>query len=543
VPHLLLNHGHRNAGHERIDHMAVPEDMGRDLLSGELLPGRNLLDPDLFCQPVYGPGNRPILQRKSLYDYIQQIAQEGKYTMGKKFLIFLWMIIISIVVIYGHGQTATADCNSIIYRDGKSAACIDAEVSDNTLNLKIYPQEGWGVPNRASLIEMQGLKLKPVPVGNIRLGYDEDISVFLKDASIWYNYDGKGSYPANDKVSELPSFVAPLMVDLMTCGHLNVIGLPFLGKLGWIPMGTLWEEFSFKEFDDLSTLPVNPQFSDNNNYDNCMIVWPDQPMKLKGELLDSAFLDYPNYISIRIPLGTDKESNDKYIYIYVKLLLSKLTDLSYVCKYASCEFKIPLIKTTTDVIFPDPNLETAIREAIDKPKGAIYVTDLEELKIFIANNRDIKDLTGLEYCSNLEELALVSNQITDLSPISGTISLRQLGVNCNQIKDLSPLSGLTNLEFLLLGGNQITDLSPLSYLKHLYFLGITSNDIADLSPLSSITNLETLHMGSNPITDVTSLSGLKQLTLITKSSDQIIDLSPLSGLANLEIRTQPQKAC
>ncbi len=55
VPHLLLNHGHRNAGHERIDHMAVSEDMGRDLLSGELLPGRDLLDPGLLSQPVYGP--------------------------------------------------------------------------------------------------------------------------------------------------------------------------------------------------------------------------------------------------------------------------------------------------------------------------------------------------------------------------------------------------------------------------------------------------------------------------------------------------------
>jgi hypothetical protein len=35
--------------------MAVPEDVGRDLLPGELLPGRNLLYPGLFRQAVYGP--------------------------------------------------------------------------------------------------------------------------------------------------------------------------------------------------------------------------------------------------------------------------------------------------------------------------------------------------------------------------------------------------------------------------------------------------------------------------------------------------------
>jgi hypothetical protein len=45
-----LNHWHRYASHERIDHMAVPEDVGRDLPPRELLPGRDLLDPGLFRQ-------------------------------------------------------------------------------------------------------------------------------------------------------------------------------------------------------------------------------------------------------------------------------------------------------------------------------------------------------------------------------------------------------------------------------------------------------------------------------------------------------------
>jgi len=35
--------------------MAMPEDVGRDLPSGELLPARDLLYPGLFCQAVYGP--------------------------------------------------------------------------------------------------------------------------------------------------------------------------------------------------------------------------------------------------------------------------------------------------------------------------------------------------------------------------------------------------------------------------------------------------------------------------------------------------------
>jgi hypothetical protein len=49
VPYPLLNHGHRHACHQRIHHMAVPEDMGRYLSPGELLPARK------------PPGSRPLL--------------------------------------------------------------------------------------------------------------------------------------------------------------------------------------------------------------------------------------------------------------------------------------------------------------------------------------------------------------------------------------------------------------------------------------------------------------------------------------------------
>ena len=38
--------------------MAMPENVGRDLLPGELLPTRNLLDPGLFCQAALKAANR-----------------------------------------------------------------------------------------------------------------------------------------------------------------------------------------------------------------------------------------------------------------------------------------------------------------------------------------------------------------------------------------------------------------------------------------------------------------------------------------------------
>jgi hypothetical protein len=58
VPHLLLDHGNRHATHESIHHVAVPEDMRRDLPAGELLPLGNLLQSSLLPKSPYGPKNR-----------------------------------------------------------------------------------------------------------------------------------------------------------------------------------------------------------------------------------------------------------------------------------------------------------------------------------------------------------------------------------------------------------------------------------------------------------------------------------------------------
>jgi len=187
-----------------------------------------------------------------------------------------------------------------------------------------------------------------------------------------------------------------------------------------------------------------------------------------------------------------------------------------------------------EVVFPDPNLEAAIRMAINKPEGAIYAADLDGLKSLDAREKSIKDITGLEYCINLEYLDLYKNHITDASPLSGLIKLKHLELGGNLITDASPLSRLTNLENLNLFGNQITDVSPLSGLIKLKILDISNNQITDVSQLSGLTNLESLDLGGNQITDVSQLSGLTNLINLVLRENQITDVSPLSGLTNLE---------
>jgi Leucine-rich repeat (LRR) protein len=223
-------------------------------------------------------------------------------------------------------------------------------------------------------------------------------------------------------------------------------------------------------------------------------------------------------------------------------------------------------KTTTtevEVKFPDPNLEAEIRAAINKPGGTIYSADLEELTILDVESSGIKNIAGLEHCTNLQDLSLGCNPITDISPLSGLTNLQNLNLNDatpfrhSQITDISPLSGLTNLQSLGLACLPITDISPLSGLTNLLFLNLNQDPIADISPLSGLTNLQTLWLnydqiidisplagltnlqdldlgGNNKITDVSPLSGLTNLQTLNLDANTITDISPLSGLTNLQ---------
>lgn len=70
------------------------------------------------------------------------------------------------------------------------------------------------------------------------------------------------------------------------------------------------------------------------------------------------------------------------------------------------------------VSFPDENLETAIRDALSKPNGEeITDAELAGLTGLCAPDKGITDISGLEYCASLTELALSGNQIGDISPL------------------------------------------------------------------------------------------------------------------------------
>ena len=175
---------------------------------------------------------------------------------------------------------------------------------------------------------------------------------------------------------------------------------------------------------------------------------------------------------------------------------------------ARLDSKMPAqVPTEPEIVtFPDKNLETVLREALGKPLDEeILSTELTQLRNLSVRNKNVYDLTGLEYCVNLTSLDLCGNQISDISPLSSLTKLYTLAITENPVSDISPLSTLNNLTALDLASDQISDISSLISLSNLTILCLQGNEISDISVLSYLTNLVDLRLTQNHVDDISPL--------------------------------------
>ena len=232
-----------------------------------------------------------------------------------------------------------------------------------------------------------------------------------------------------------------------------------------------------------------------------------------------------------------------------------------------------------NINIPDANLRAVIAETLGKqPNVPLTRADMARLQRLNAHNRDIEDLTGLEFATNLREIRANNNSIADLSPLAGLSRLDVIELRENVITDLSPLSGLINLRWLIVNGNLISDVSPVADLRLLEGLEISNNAIDDFSALAGLPKLEHIWFSENlsadfldfgalpslrtlrtwgtpvinlegvrafpklqrldicggEISDLSALEGLTNLTELELAGNEITDISPLSSLTGLK---------
>lgn len=148
---------------------------------------------------------------------------------------------------------------------------------------------------------------------------------------------------------------------------------------------------------------------------------------------------------------------------------------------------------------------------IDNISGLICLSNLDAQVNLIGPSlylHDLPQLTELNIYDNrianleiigLSNLTLLRSQQNGLTNFvfTGTTNIIWLFIGENQLSDISGLTNLPSLRQIYLSANKVTDLAALGNSPGLYYAELAALQVTDLTPLASLTNLHYLDLSSN----------------------------------------------
>ncbi|MEK4407581.1 leucine-rich repeat domain-containing protein [Bacillus sp. FSL L8-0642] len=172
-------------------------------------------------------------------------------------------------------------------------------------------------------------------------------------------------------------------------------------------------------------------------------------------------------------------------------------------------------------------------------EAPITKEDLLKIKTFKITNgqgNGIKDISGIEYMSNLESLELENLELKNIAFISDLRSLKSVSLAHNQIENIEPFSKLEKLEKLNISNNNVKNIEPLFKVNSLKKLTASNNKINNdtIQGIQQLKNLSVLILNSNEISSVEAISEISMLNELELIGNQVVDIEPLSKLKNLQ---------
>ena len=164
--------------------------------------------------------------------------------------------------------------------------------------------------------------------------------------------------------------------------------------------------------------------------------------------------------------------------------------------------------------------------------GIVYLTEankqaIEAVKSLNIEDKNLTDISGIEYFTQLTELNCGKNQLTAL-PVEKLTKLTELYCSHNQLTAL-PVENLTQLTDLRCNNNQLTAMlvEKLTKLTNLY---CSDNQLTAL-PVEKLTKLTELSCSYNQLTSLP-VESLTNLTSLYCDNNQLKEL-PVESLTNL----------
>jgi hypothetical protein len=182
----------------------------------------------------------------------------------------------------------------------------------------------------------------------------------------------------------------------------------------------------------------------------------------------------------------------------------------------------------------DSVLERMVREQIQKPTGDLLTSDVDTIWQLVVQNSGITTLEGLQHFSSLIVANFASNEISDLSPLSGLPHLAGVYLSDNAVADVSPLTGMVTMRQIHLADNPITEIGPLATLDSLQQVVLTGTQVTDFSPLYDLPLLTDVNFSGMHLADIGFMSHLVRLRICVLSFNSITSTQPLRNLSMIE---------
>ncbi len=155
----------------------------------------------------------------------------------------------------------------------------------------------------------------------------------------------------------------------------------------------------------------------------------------------------------------------------------------------------------------------------------------------------VKDLTGLEYCTNVEYIDLeLCKNVSNLTPLKNLKKIKSLDIEQinwdkeNKATNLTVLSGLTNMETIRINHSNLSDADVWIFdnMNKLKMLETGMNNISDTKFLLKHKNtLETVNLTGTEISKIDDLLQLSNVKILCISDTHISDFSFISKLPKL----------
>ncbi|CCP02470.1 Internalin-A precursor [Erwinia amylovora Ea644] len=188
------------------------------------------------------------------------------------------------------------------------------------------------------------------------------------------------------------------------------------------------------------------------------------------------------------------------------------------------------------IYFKDKSLESAIKTTLNLAESeGVSTLNILNLTHLRALDKDISDLSGLEYAENLQLVTFTGNDITSLEPLKNLNHLYSVGFAYNSNLKMEELLKLEHITELDLSGNEYSgeEFDQLEKYSELTVLWLNSCQLNSISFMSGMNKLVQLQIQNNNLTNIDALNS-SRLIGIWATNNRIVSLKNVANLSGLK---------